>query len=362
MLRVIAGLAVIAVLAAAGWWWLSDGESAAAPQRPPTTVNVVPAISRPLSDNLEVVGTARATRAIVLVTQVDGRVDKIHFQESQDVEAGDLLVTLDARAARAETDRTRADYQRALSDYQRASRLVGGSAISEAEVANLKTTMESARATMEASRVALEDHSLRAPFDGVVGLRQVDEGAFLQVGAPVTTLDSVRNLEVNFQVPERYLSEIRPDLTVEVTSDAYPGKVFRGKIAMLDSRVEAASRSLTVKALLDNAESLLRPGQFLQVSVLLAEHPALLVPEQAVISQGAQSYVFTVSNDDVAERLPVSLGGRRDGWVEITAGLNQGQPVIVNGHSRLGSGAPVKVVDDEGALMPAQRALLEEPA
>jgi len=131
---------------------------------------------------------------------------------------------------------------------------------------------------------------------------------------------------------------------------------------MLDSRVEAASRSLTVKALLDNADSLLRPGQFLQVSVLLAEHPALLVPEQAVISQGAQSYVFTVSNDDVAERLPVSLGGRRDGWVEITAGLDQGQPVIVNGHSRLGSGAPVKVVDDEGALMPAQRALLEEPA
>ena len=114
MLRVIAGLAVIAVMAAVGWWWLSDGESAAAPQRPPTTVNVVPAISRPLSDNLEVVGTARATRAIVLVTQVDGRVDKIHFQESQDVEAGDLLVTLDARAARAETDRTRADYQLSL--------------------------------------------------------------------------------------------------------------------------------------------------------------------------------------------------------------------------------------------------------
>mgnify|MGYP000432496973 CR=1 FL=1 len=233
MLRVIAGLALIAVLATAGVWWLSDEQSAAAPQRPPTTVNVVPAISRPLSDNLEVVGTARATRAIVLLTQVDGRVDTIHFQESQEVQAGDLLVTLDDRAARAETNRTRADYQRALSDYQRASRLAGGSAISEAEVANLKTTMESARASMDASRAALEDHTLRAPFDGVVGLRQVDQGAFLQVGDAVTTLDSVRNLEVNFQVPERYLSDIRPDLTVEVTSDAYPGKVFRGKIAML---------------------------------------------------------------------------------------------------------------------------------
>ena len=181
------------------------------------------------------------------------------------------------------------------------------------------------------------------------------------MGDAITTLDSVRNLEVNFQVPERYLADIRPGLTVEVTSDAYPGKTFRGKVLMLDSRVEAASRSLTVKAVLDNGEALLRPGQFLQVSVLLAEHQALLVPEQAVISQGAQSYVFTVNNGNLAERLPVSLGGRRDGWVEITAGLKQGQPVIVNGHSRLGSGAPVKVVEDEGALMPAQRALLEEP-
>ena len=275
MLRVIAGLALIAVLATAGVWWLSDEQSAAAPQRPPTTVNVVPAISRPLSDNLEVVGTARATRAIVLLTQVDGRVDTIHFQESQEVQAGDLLVTLDDRAARAETNRTRADYQRALSDYQRASRLAGGSAISEAEVANLKTTMESARASMDASRAALEDHTLRAPFDGVVGLRQVDQGAFLQVGDAVTTLDSVRNLEVNFQVPERYLSDIRPDLTVEVTSDAYPGKVFRGKIAMLDSRVEAASRSLTVKALLDNGDALLRPDQRLPLSFLSLLHLAL---------------------------------------------------------------------------------------
>lgn len=360
MLRVIAGLTLIAVLTA-GWWW-SKGQNSAAPERSATTVNVVPAISRALSDTLEVVGTARATRAIILVTQVDGRVERIHFRESEEVNAGDLLVTLDDRAARAETDRTRADYQRALSDYQRAARLVGGGAISEAEVANLKTVMESARATMEASRVALEDHYLRAPFDGVVGLRQADEGAFLQVGAPITTLDSVRNLEVNFQVPERYLSDIRPDLTVKATSEAYPGKVFQGKIAMLDSRVDAASRSLTVKALLDNADSLLRPGQFLQVSVLLAEHPALLVPEQAVISQGAQSYVFTVNNGDIAERLPVSLGDRRDGWVEVTAGLDRGQPVIVNGHSRLGSGAPVKVVEDEGALMPSQRALLEEAA
>ncbi len=362
MLRVIAGLALVAVLAGAGWWWLSGDDSAAAAERPPTTVNVVPAISRPLTDNLEVVGTARATRAIVLLTEVKGRVARIHFRESQEVQAGDLLVTLDDRAALAEMNRARADYQRALSDYQRASRLVGGSAISEAEVANLKTTMESARASMEASRAALEDHTLRAPFDGVVGLRQVDEGAFLQVGDAITTLDSVRNLEVTFQVPERYLADIRTGLTVEVTSDAYPGKVFPGKVTMLDSRVEAASRSLTVKALLDNADALLRPGQFLQVSVLLAEHPALLVPEQAVISQGAQSYVFTVTDGQVAERLPVSLGGRRDGWVEITAGLAQGQPVIVNGHSRLGSGAPVKVVEDEGALMPAQRGLLEERA
>ncbi|MBM1142436.1 efflux RND transporter periplasmic adaptor subunit [Alcanivorax sp. MM125-6] len=362
MLRVIASLALVVALALGVWWWRQDAGDAAPAQRPPTVVNVAPAITRPLTQRLDVVGTARASRAVTLLTEVDGRVEALHFEEGQSVSAGDLLVALDDRQARADLGRARAEYQRALSDYQRAARLAGSRSISEAEVDTLKTTLEAAKADQAASMAALDDHRIRAPFDGVVGLRQVDPGAYLQVGDAIATLDSIRTLDVRFQVPERYLADLHVGLPVDITSDAYPGKTFHGQVALLDTRVDAASRSLPVKAVLDNGETLLRPGQFLQVSVLLEEHPAVLVPEQAVITQGAQSYVFTVTDTQRAERRPVSLGGRRDGWVEITAGLADQEAVIVNGHSRLGSGAPVKVVEDQGALLPAQRALLAEPA
>ncbi|MBL7251073.1 efflux RND transporter periplasmic adaptor subunit [Alloalcanivorax sp. C16-2] len=362
MLRVIASLALVAALVLGAWWWRQEGLEPAAAQRPPTVVNVAPAITRPLANRLDVVGNARASRAVTLLTEVDGRVKDLHFQEGQSVAAGDLLVSLDDRQARADLGRARAEYQRALSDYQRAARLAGSRSISEAEVDTLKTTLEAAKADQAASMAALDDHRIRAPFDGVVGLRQVDPGAYLQVGDPIANLDSILTLDVHFQVPERYLAHLHAGLPVDITSDAYPGKTFHGKVALLDTRVDTASRGLPVKAVLDNSETLLRPGQFLQVSVLLEEHAAVLVPEQAVITQGAQSYVFTVSDTQRAERRAVSLGGRRDGWVEITAGLRDHEPVIVNGHSRLGGGAPVKVVEDQGALLPAQRALLEEAA
>jgi membrane fusion protein (multidrug efflux system) len=123
--------------------------------------------------------------------------------------------------------------------------------------------------------------------------------------------------------------------------------------------VSTASRSLTARARLENPQDRIRPGQFLRVSVQLAERDALLVPEQSIITQGAQSYVFTVTADNTAERHPVTQGGRRDGWVEITSGLTGKPDVVVNGHSRLGSGQAVQVLDNPEALLPGQRALLE---
>lgn len=135
--------------------------------------------------------------------------------------------------------------------------------------------------------------------------------------------------------------------------------MFEGNITDLDSRVSTASRSLTARARLENPQDRIRPGQFLRVSVQLAERDALLVPEQSIITQGAQSYVFTVTADNTAERHPVTLGGRRDGWVEITSGLTGMPDVVVNGHSRLGSGQAVQVLDNPEALLPGQRALLE---
>ena len=154
------------------------------------------------------------------------------------------------------------------------------------------------------------------------------------------------------------MGKLAVGLPVQAQNSAFEDQIFEGAITHLDSRVSSSSRSLTVRARLNNPQGQLLPGQFLRVSVQLAEREALLVPEQAVITQGAQSYVFTVSPDNKAQRHPITLGGRRDGWVEVTSGLSNKPDVIVNGHSRLGSSQPVKVIEDPEALMPGQRVLL----
>ncbi|MCG8392077.1 MAG: efflux RND transporter periplasmic adaptor subunit [Pseudomonadales bacterium] len=358
MTRIFAGLVLLA-LVGAGLWWAWPSAPAAMGQRPPTVVNLAPSIERPLYDRVEAVGTARSAQAVVLLAEVPGRVSQILFQQGQQVKKGQVLVSLDDRNARAELARSEAEYQRALDDYRRGQQLVERRAISQSEVDTFRTTLEAARASRDAARANLNDHTIKAPFAGVVGLRQVDSGAYLQTGDAITTLDSQGQIDVDFQIPERYLAKLAVGLTVQASNEAFPDQSFEGVISHLDSRVNAASRSLTARARLDNPGGRLRSGQFLRISVQLAERQALLVPEQAIITQGAQSYVFTVSEDNTARRHPVTLGGRRDGWVEITSGLT-GQPdIIVNGHSRLGSGQPVKVVDNPEALLPGQRALLE---
>lgn len=352
MLRVTLSLLLAASLGLGigAWHYLGqDGQ----PAGPPTLVQVATAILSPLADQLDVPGTARASRTLTLLSEVDSRVIKLHFQEGQSVDAGDLLVSLDDRRAQEQLEQARAAYQLALTDYQSAARQVGERVLSQTGANDLKVVMEAARVGLEASRVALAAHRIRAPFDGIMGPRLVAPGADLSSGDAIATLDSVRNLEVVFQAPRRYLSALRPGLPVTAGSEVYPGKGFTGKVMLVDGRADGADGSLHVKALLNNDDALLRPGQPLRVSMHLQEHAAVLVPEQAIITQGAQSYVFTVSKMRRAERRTVSLGGRRaDGWVEITAGLKDREPVIVKGHSHLGSGAPVRIIENQDAGPP----------
>ena len=358
--RILAGLVLLA-LAAGGIWWALVPDSAAPRQRPPTAVNVAPSIERDLFDQVEAVGTARAAQAVVLLAEVPGRVSKIHFQQGQQVKRGQLLVQLDDRNARAELARAEAEYQRAQDDFRRGQQLVDRRAISQSEVDTFRTSLDAARANRDAAQANLNDHRIQAPCAGVVGLRQVDPGAYLQTGDAITTLDNLGHIEVDFQIPERYLGRLTVGLRVHASNEAFPNLNFDGAISHLDSRVNASSRSLTARARLNNPGNRVRPGQFMRITVQLAQRTALLVPEQAIITQGAQSYVFTVDANSQAIRHPVTLGGRRDGWVEIRDGLVGNPEIIVNGHTRLGSGQAVNIIDNPDALLPEQRVLIAPP-
>ena len=331
--------------------WQFGGDQANQRQRPPQVVNVEAPRVTILQRRVEAVGSARALQSVSVTSEVDGRVVRIAMKEGSAVAAGDLLVALDDRTAQAELAQAEAALADARAAWQRAERLQNTRAISEAEVDQLKAALQGAQAQQQAAKARLSYHQIRAPFPGVVGLRNIDPGSYLRAGDLITTLDNTERLEVQFTVPERYLADLATGNLLTVRRNAWPGKAFSGQLTYRDSRIDPVNRAITVKALLDNSEQLLLPGQFLQVSLAVGEHPALMIPEQAILTQGAVSFAF-VAKDGQAERRQLSLGTRQQGWVEVTSGIAEGDQVIVTGHTRLGGGSAVTVVDDPAALVP----------
>jgi membrane fusion protein, multidrug efflux system len=345
---VAAVLAIVLVVAA---MWQFGGSSSAGRERAPQVVNVEAPRATQLQRHVEAVGSARARQAISVTSEVDGRVSRILMREGATVSAGALLVALDDRTARAELARAEANLADARAAWQRATRLQDTRAVSEAEVDRLQAALKGAEADRESAASRLAYHEIRAPFAGVVGLRHIDPGSYLRAGEVITTLDDVEQLEVQFTVPERHLAVLEVGQRVMAHSDSWPERPFAGQVTQLDSRVDPVNRAITVKALLDNRERLLRPGQFLQVSLSVGDHPALMIPEQAVLTQGATSFAFVIE-DNKAQRRELRLGTRQQGWVEVQEGIEPGDQVVINGHTRLGGGAAVTIVDDATALVP----------
>jgi membrane fusion protein (multidrug efflux system) len=192
---------------------------------------------------------------------------------------------------------------------------------------------------------------IRAPFDGRVGLRRVSVGTLISPGTVITTLDDTRVIKLDFSVPENALATVREGLTVRASAPAFPGRSFSGRVASIDSRVDVNTRSVMVRALLANEDGALKPGMFLSVALANDERDALVIPEEALTPEAERQYVFVVA-DGKAERREVRIGGRRPGSVEILAGLNTGEQVIVEGTQK---------VRDGGAVQASERSIENPP-
>ncbi|MDO6824859.1 efflux RND transporter periplasmic adaptor subunit [Marinobacter sp. 1_MG-2023] len=318
-------------------------------ERPASVVNTALPVTETVRDQVGAVGSLKAANAVELTTETSGRVVLIELRSGRHVKQGDLLLQLDDRQARADLGVVEAQLADARRKYERARSLRDKNSISQSLVDELRTAVEVSEAQRTAAQVRLENHRIKAPFSGVIGLSDIDIGAYITAGTTVTTLDVVSRMELNFSIPERFLGEISPGQRVQGKSPAYPEEVFGGELVELGSRIDQLSRSLPVRALIDNAEGRLRPGQFMSVSLTLRERQALVIPEQAVMLRGAEQYVF-VAEDGVARRVSVTLGTRMPGHVEVTQGLTKDDPVVVTGQDRLSSGDPIRVIDDENAI------------
>jgi membrane fusion protein (multidrug efflux system) len=305
-----------------------------------TTTVIAPA---PWTDTTDALGTARARESVEITAKVSDTVSAVSFDSGQEASAGQVLVTLSNRQEAAGVKEAQANFQEAQDLYSRQAALAQRQLVAASTVDAQRATRDAARARLDSMHADVSDRVIRAPFAGVLGLRRVSPGSLVAPGTVITTLDDLSALDLDFSLPERSLGALAVGQRVEATSDAFPGERFAGAIASIDSRVDPATRSLTARARFDNPDKRLRPGMLLNVVLDQAARSTLQVPELSIQQVGQQSFVFRVGADDTVDQVPVTLGARRPGAVEILDGLKTGDRIVVEGIVKLKPGA--KIID-----------------
>lgn len=295
------------------------------------------------NDTLQALGTARARESVTLTAKVSEIVQDVHFESGQQVAAGQKLVTLKGDAAQAALVQAEATYAEAERLYRRQKELADQQLIARSQLDTQLALRDAAAARVRQARADIGDRSVRAPFAGVLGIRQVSPGSLITANSTIATLDDNSRMYVDFQVPEAALASVEPGNTVTATAAAYPGESFEGQVETIDARIDAATRAVTVRAVFPNGERKLRPGMLLDVRLFRPERQALVIPEIAVVQVGRDSFVYRVKADGSVEQAPVTAGVRRDGRVEIVKGISAGERIVIDGTGKLRPG--VKIAD-----------------
>jgi membrane fusion protein (multidrug efflux system) len=359
MLRSIVAVVVVAVAAAAGgwWWWYTTqslGNTAPAAGRPgppggfAAPVEAAPVRVGTAERQIVAVGSLRSNESVLLRPEVAGRIVELAIAEGQRVQRGQVLVRLDSSLERAELAQAEAALVLSRANNARAEELLRTGAGMQRQVDEARSRLRVDEAIVNHRRARLDKLTLEAPFDGVLGLRRVSIGEFVQAGAEIVNLEMVDPLKVDFRVPELFLAAVAPGQRVAINVDAYPGRAFAGEVMAIDPAVDPGGRSVVIRARIPNPDDALRPGLFARVTLTLASREnALFVPDSAVVPFGEQHFVFKVV-EGRAVQTRVRLGERRRGEVEILEGLAQGDVVVTAGQIRVRDGVPVRVAPPPG--------------
>lgn len=310
-----------------------------------TPVAVAPVERRVMADQVESVGTTLANESVDITPKVSDTVSVIHFEDGDFVRAGDILVELTNTAESARLAEARSGVDDARRQYQRLQGLIDASFVSTAELDQAGSRLEAAEAQLEVVMANLEDRLVRAPFDGVLGFRNISQGSLVSPNTVITTLDEITTIKLDFDVPEMYLAQLDRGLAVDAESIVYRGREFAGEVQSVGSRVDPVTRSVRVRARIDNADLALRPGMLLTTSVALNAVESIVVPEQAVVPSQGRQYVFVTDGEQVARQVEVELGRRRPGIVEIISGVTVGDYVITDGIGQVRPDQPVRILN-----------------
>jgi membrane fusion protein, multidrug efflux system len=309
------------------------------------TVIAIPVQEALFPTTVEAIGTTKAVESVDIATKVSNRITEIRFAEGQFVESGTVLVQLDADEASAALAEAQAVLNETRNQYKRSRELFETKVLSIQQIEQLESAMRTSEARVAAANARLKETAIRAPFTGRVGLRNVSVGSLVAAGTVITTLDDTRAMKLDFSVPETFLAVLREGLEIEAKSAAYPSMTFKGRVVSVDSRIDPVSRSVIVRAQVPNRDSKLKPGMFMSVLVSRSDAKSLMLPEQALVPDGEQQFVFVV-RDQKVHRTEITLGRRRPGEVEVLKGLQVGDQVVTDGTQKIRDGVTVRVADE----------------
>jgi len=322
---------------------------------PPEAVTTIKARQEQWPASLAAIGTVHAVRGVTVSADLPGVVESITFESGRPVKQGEVLVRLDARQERAQLAAAESQRDLARLNLDRVRDLVGQGIVARSELDRTSAEHQQAEARVGELRATIDRKQIRAPFGGVLGLRQVDLGQYLHAGDPIVALQALDPLHVTFSVPQQQLGKVRVGGEVQVTAEGQPGGPAPGRISAIDAVVDEATRNVQVEATLDNPGGRLRPGMFVQARVVVGEAgAAVTLPASAISYAPYGDSVYVVEPMKGPTGAPytgvrqqfVKVGGSRGDQVAVLSGIDAGAEVVTSGAFKLRNGAAVQVNND----------------
>lgn len=311
---------------------------------PPMPVEASEVEVAPIDLTIAAVGNLIAWESAVIAPEIGGRLTVFLAEEGRPIAAGAVIARLEDSVYQAELAQARATLDLARADLERFKKMRAGNAATDQDVQIAEATLAGDVADIELAEARLAKTEIVAPFDGIVGLKKVSIGDYLEPGAAIVNLEQIDRLKVDFRVPELAFSQIAVGQEVSITVDAWAGESFRGRVYAIDPALDTAGRSILIRAEIPNAEGKLRPGMFARVALIYDAKPAaILIPEQALVSFGDKNFVYRIV-EGKAVQTPVERGERIGAKIEIVSGLAAGDYVVTAGQIKLQDGAPVQIV------------------
>ena len=315
------------------------------PSKTAVPVVVALAATEPLTETLEALGTATANESVLITPTLEERVVGVFFEDGDAVDKNQVLVKLDDSEARYLLAEASATLREQEKQFERISKLAKTKSTSRSRLDEEQGLLEIAKAKVAHLRAQLRDYTIRAPFSGTLGTRQISNGAVVDSDTVITTLDDTTVIKLDFTIPETYLAVLANGMNVTAKSPAYPDRNFNGMVTAISSRVDPDTRTLTIRAQIPNPDQLLKPGMLLTVDLVKDRSQSLIIPEEAVILERAKKFALVVTAENTVEKKEIVTGRRSPGKVEVISGLNAGHRVVIEGITRVRPGISVNVVE-----------------